>query len=236
MNNMKTEFTIEELKKHTIEKMALYRPGERPKGEPQELDRLIIDTVQIRASHAALEKAITDEQAQSIIFQNYLIGTVYSVGIKLRKLLDKQNGVLSLNSIWELWEKNTEARQILVELSSEEEVSYIWKTLKSPDKSKYKTAWKYLQIVLSHNQEIGQNQVKWADIDELLCFAVRTWHLLVKATDNFYGFGTYLRWDNANSTIDELLNGEQREKMKDAWNTYCHNAEHWHNFPCNEYS
>ena len=220
------KLTLDKLKEYTFEALALYEEGQRPDGVSQEIDRLIIDCVQLRACYEAVDKIISEEHESSLLFKSFLIGTVYSVGLKIRKIFDKQKQTNSLKNVWEQWYKHEEGRQALVNISSKSEVEFIWSVFNQPDKSKYKKGWGYLQRVLSHNQT-SMNNIQWADFDELICFSVRAWTILVNSTDNYYGFGAFKQWEQVNKSISSLVTDEQYQRMKDRYNTFCSDAEHW---------
>jgi len=218
--------SLEELIIWTHKLMLPYDKDAKPIGAPQPIDSLVKDCVRLRASITTVDNILNKKQKNTALFQSYPIGITYSVGLKLRKLFDTQSNAVSLFRIWNAWDNvNTLGNAELVKFSSNEEAEYIWKVLKKPNESDYK-AYGYLQRVIAHNQ-LKQIKILWEDIDELLHFVVRTWSILVRATNSSFFEGPFAEWDSENKDIETLLSNEQIEAMKPIWNEYCKTAKDW---------
>ncbi|WP_460097210.1 hypothetical protein [Pseudomonas sp. S3_C01] len=224
---------LEELRKSTIEAMALYINGCKPDGVAQEIDRLIIDCIQMRCCFNAVDSLATDVQRESILFQSFQVGTIYSVGIMLRKLMDNQNGTCSMMRLWSNWYNDLDGKSCISNTSSEAEVDYIWSVLKDPGKSKYSGVYLFLQTALAHNQKANQKNIEWSAIDDLIRFNVRVWEILVRASGNFYLNGVFLEWGNVNHGFQYLVDKERISESESAWNEFRAEANKWRFIPIN---
>lgn len=224
---------LEALRKNTIEAMALYINGCKQDGVAQEIDRLVIDCIQMRCCFNAVDSLATDAQRESILFQSFQVGTIYSVGLMLRKLMDKQSGACSMMRLWSNWYNDLSGRDCIRNTSSEAEVDYIWSVFSDPGKSKYSDACLFLQTALAHNQKTNQKNVEWSEIDDLIRFNVRAWEILVRASGNFYLNGVFLEWGNVNHGFQYLVDKERMGESEAAWNEFRAEANKWRNTPIN---
>lgn len=225
--------SLEVLRRNTIDAMALYINGCKADGVAQEIDRLIIDCIQMRCCFYAVDSLVTDAQRESVLFQSFQMGVTYSVGLMLRKLMDRQSGVSSMIRLWSDWCNDPSGKSCISYNSSEAEVDYICSVLRKPGKSKYSNVYRFLQTTLAHNQKFDQKYVEWSAIDDLIRFNVRVWEILVRASGNIYLDGVFLEWGSVNHGFQYLIDKERMAESEAAWNEFRAEANSWRFIPVN---
>jgi hypothetical protein len=133
--------------------------------EAEGIDPLYLDAVHLRAFLYALDATDSESFGCSYLCSALVVGSTYSIVLKIMKLYDRQNDDYEINTIRKLWsaviESGEEANFISNQFDTRNIDSVFYPLKEFRDKS------------LAHNEQ--RKQITWEQIDKALLLYTRVW-------------------------------------------------------------
>lgn len=177
--------------------------------EAEGIDPLYLDAVHLRAFLYALDATDSESFGSSYLCSALVVGSTYSIVLKIMKLYDRQNKDFEINTMRKSW---------LSVIESGEEASFISNQFDTQNKdSVFYPLKEFRNKSLAHNEQ--RKQITWEQIDKALLLYTRVWHIIGKHSNSmmmfpFHGFNI------VSGEFDSIFSTYEKRKAKSAWEEY----------------
>ena len=149
-----------------------------------------------------------------------VVGSTYSIVLKIMKLYDRQNKSYEINTMRKLWSdvkgSDEEASFITSQFNTENTDSLFYPLIEFRDKS------------LAHNEQ--RKQITWEQVDKALLLYTRVWHMVGKHSNSIMMF-PFHNFDRVSGEFDSIFSIEEKRKAKSAWDEYMSKIKEAMNVP-----
>lgn len=191
--------------------------------EAEGIDPLYLDAVHLRAFLYALDATGNESFGNSYLSSVLVVvGSTYSIVLKIMKLYDRQNGDYEINTMRKLWsevkESDDEANFITNQFDTRNTNSVFYLLKEFRDKS------------LAHNEQ--RKQITWEQIDKALLLYTRVWHMIGKHSNSIMMF-PFHDFNRVSGEFDSIFSADEKRKAKSAWEEYFSKIKAAMNEPAN---
>lgn len=199
--------------------------------EPQGIDELIIEFVNVRAIIYSFQNTVTDINLfkEKAFFSQWLVGSVYTILSTLGKLVSKDHRDHSLRKLWE----NVSKHLLDQNYFTQNEFDFINQQL---DKTNGKFTNNNSKAILFRNKLIAHNETyprtEWSDIDSDFRVLIRIWSLLISSCSFGFGISPFRSFEQAFDGLESFFNQTELTSLKIKHSEFLQNVELW----CKEYA
>ena len=190
--------------------------------EAEGIDPLYLDAVHLRAFLYALDATGNESFGNSYLCSALVVGSTYSIVLKIMKLYDRQKDDYEINTIRKLWSdvkgSDEEASLITSQLDTRNTDSLFYPLKEFRDKS------------LAHNEQ--RKQITWEQIDKALLLYTRIWHMIGKHSNSIMML-PFHDFDKVSGEFDSIFSADEKRKAKSAWEEYFSKIKAAMNVPVN---